>query len=106
MEAVMDEMRQQVNEELMDGLGGRVDDLERRLAVLLELLKEEKVCKAIGLHPLQLERATPSDAPMMFRRARHENLRHKTLKEHREKAVIERLARVSPERLDELIRGV
>jgi hypothetical protein len=49
MEAVMDEMRQQVNEELMDGLGGRVDDLERRLAVLLELLKEEKVCKAIGL---------------------------------------------------------
>ncbi len=63
------------------------------------------LCKAIGLHPLQLERATPSDAPMMFRRARHENLRHKTLKEHREKAVMERLARVSPERLDELIRG-
>jgi hypothetical protein len=26
----MDKIRQQVNEELMDGLGGRVDDLERR----------------------------------------------------------------------------
>jgi len=73
--------------------------------VLLELLKEEKVCKAIGLHPLQLERATPSDAPMMFRRARHENLRNRALKEHREKAIMERLSRVSPERLDELLRG-
>jgi hypothetical protein len=104
MEAVMDEMRLQVNEELMDAQSARIDDLERRLGVLLELLKADGVAKAIGLHPRQLERANPSDTPIEFRRARHNIRRSEALEAARRADVMERLTRVSPERLEQILR--
>lgn len=101
----MDEMRLEVNEELMDAQGARIDDLERRFAVLLELLKEENVCKAVGLTPARLDRAKPSESPLKCRSARHSLLRSAALEEHRQQRIMERLSRVSPERLEELLRG-
>lgn len=101
----MDEVRLEVNEELMDAQGARIDDLERRFTLLLELLKEEKVCQAIGLTPERFDRAKPNDSPLKYRSARHYNIRSAALRERREKDVMERLSRVSPERLDELLRG-
>lgn len=101
----MDEIRHEVNEELMDVQAARIDDLERRFAALLELLKEEKVCKAIGIAPARLDRAKPSDSPLKYRSARHYNLRTEALRERRQKDIMERLSRVSPEQLEELLRG-
>jgi hypothetical protein len=105
MEAVMDKVRLLVNEELMDAQSARIDDLERRIGVLLELLKTDGVCTAMGLHPLQLERAKPSESPLKMRSMRHYNRRNEALEGHRRAEVMDRLARLSPERLDALLRG-
>lgn len=43
----MDDLRLKVNEELMDAMAARIDDLERRIEALVALLKRDSVCKAI-----------------------------------------------------------
>ncbi len=100
----MDDVRVQVNEELMDAQAARIDELERRLEALVTLLKRESVCKAIGLYPFDFDRANPSDFMLKLRPLKYTNARHRAIDERRQKDVLTRLSHLSPERLEELVR--
>ena len=101
----MDEVRLLVNEELMDALTARVDDLERRLEALVGLLRRDTVSKAMGLNALEFDRANANDLTLQMRPLKHFNERRRRVEERRQKEVLTRLTQMSPERLDELCRG-
>lgn len=103
-EAEMDEPRLQVNEELMDAMAARIDELERRLEAVLGLLRRESVCKALCLDGVEFDRANRSDMTLKLRPLTHANERHRMVEARRQKAVLSRLSRVSPQRLEELLR--
>jgi len=100
----MDDVRVQVNEELMDAQAARIDDLERRLEALVALLKRDSVCKAIGLYPFDFDRANPNDLTLKLRPLKYSNERHRILEARLHKEVLTHLSRVSPARLAELLR--
>lgn len=100
----MDEARLQVNEELMDAMAARIDELERRLDAVLGLLRRDSVRQAIGLQNYELDRANKDEFMLNLRPLKHSNERHRVLEERRDKAVLTRLSRVSPARLEELLR--
>ena len=100
----MDDVRVQVNEELMDAQAARIDELERRLEALLALLRRDSVCQALGLKAFEFDRADPSDFMLKLRPLKYTNARHRAIDERRQKDVLTRLSHLSPERLEELLR--
>ena len=101
----MDEARLKVNVELMDAMAARIDELERRLDAALGLLQRDSVCKALGLHTFEFDRAKPNEMTLKLRPMKYSNERHRALDARRQKEVLALLSRASPARLEELLRG-
>lgn len=73
--------------------------------MLLTLLREEAVCKTLGWRKAQLDRADKDSWPLKLRTMKHSNERHRAIEARQREEVLARLSHVSPERLDELLRG-
>jgi hypothetical protein len=104
LEGAMDEQRLTANEGLIDTLGARVDELERRLDALLKLLQQRPVQQLLNLKDIDFLHTAPTTSPMGMRTMKHCDARHRAVAQLRQDAVLKRLARVSPARLDELLR--
>lgn len=104
LEGAMDAQTLKAHEELIDTLGARADELERRLDVLLDLLRQESVQQALGLSDIDFLRTEPTKMPLEVRTLKHFNARHRAVAKLRQDEVLSRLERVSPERLEELLR--
>jgi hypothetical protein len=102
----MEEHRQEANEQLMDELAARLDDLERRFEGLLRTLREEHVGGKLGLRDAEFARANPTDMPMGVRTMKHSNARHRAETRLREQDALNKVARIPAETLDELVRGI
>jgi hypothetical protein len=101
----MDDARTQANEALMDEMAARVDDLQRRFEKLVEILREDNVCQRLGVPSAEFDRTLASTAPLDLRTMKHNNARFRLIRDLQRNAVVDRLSRVAPERLDELLRG-
>lgn len=97
--------RIQVIENLLDEQAARMDDMERRFEKLVDILRNDDVCKALGLRPLEFDRTVPTCLPMRVQTTKHEVARLRAADDLRRKAVVDRLAQVPAGRLDELLRG-
>lgn len=102
----MDEHRQEANEQLMDELAARVEDLERRFDGLIRTLREEHVGRKLGLMDAEFRRAEPTDMPLRFRTMKHEGDRFKRKAQLREQHALQKIARIPSETLDELVKGI
>jgi hypothetical protein len=104
LEDAMDKQTQKAHEDLIDTLGARADELERRLDVLLDLLKQDRVQKALGVIDVDFLLTEPTKMPLAVRTLKHEAARLRAVAKLRQNHVLSRLERVSPARLDELLR--
>lgn len=102
----MDEHRAQANEQLMDELAARVDDLQRRFEGLIRTLRQEEVGRKLGLKDAEFQRTEPTDVPLVIRTAKHEAARLTLSARLREAQVVKRLARLPAESLDELVKTI
>jgi hypothetical protein len=102
----MDEHRQEANEQLMDELAARVDDLERRFDGLIRTLREKKVGHTLELMDADFTRTNPTDMPLRFRTMKHEGARCKLQAQLREQHALQKIARIPAENLDELLKGI
>ena len=102
----MDEHRAQANEQLMDELAARVDDLQRRFEGLIRTLRQEEVGRKLGLKDAEFQRTESTDVPLGIRTAKHEAARFNLSARLREEQVVKRLARIPAERLDELVKTI
>ncbi len=102
----MDEHRQEANEQLMDELAARVDELQRRFDGLIRTLREEHVGRKLELRDAEFMRTEPTDTPLRFRTMKHEGARCKLQAQLREQHALQKIARIPAETLDELVRGI
>ena len=100
----MDEQTQKAHAELIDTLGARADELERRLDALLDLMRREPVQQALGLRDFDFLLTAPTKSPLEVRTMKQTHARETAVAKLRQDEVLERLAQVSPARLDALLR--
>lgn len=100
----MDDPRLQVNEELMDAMAARIDELEQRLEATVALLRRDSVRQALGLEPYQFDRVKKDELMLKLRPLKHSNERHRLLEARRQKEVLTQLSRLSPARLQSLLQ--
>ena len=100
----MPDVRLEVNEELMDTLAARVDELERRLAALLTLLRRESVRQPLGLKSYEFAHTDTRDFALKSGHWKYQNQRNRAIDDRRQKDVLTLLSRASTERLEELLR--
>lgn len=100
----MDEQTQKALEDQVDTLGARADELERRLDALLGLLRQKRIQQALGVSDIDFLRTEPMQMAVEIRTMKHSNARHRAVAKLRQDEVLSRLARVSPARLDALLR--
>ena len=100
----MEDPRLTVNEDMVDELAARVDDLERRFERLRGLLGSDSACRALGLSQSDLDLAAPSPSPLEIRTFNRRSDRLSAIRDLEREAVLDRLTRVTPEKLDELLR--
>jgi hypothetical protein len=104
LEGAMDQQTQKAHAELIDTLGARADELERRLDALLDLMRRKPIQQALGLSDIDFLRTESMKIPMEVRTLKHEAARLRAIAKLRQDEVLSRLARVSPARLDALLR--
>lgn len=82
----------------------RPDEVERRLDALLDLMRQEPVQQALGLRDFAFMLTVPTKSPPEIRTMKQTHARETTVEKLRQDEVLARLARISPARLDELLR--
>jgi len=97
------ELRPATHEHLLDEMAARIEELERRVDGLLRVLRQPHVVSAMGLSDFEYLKAEGSGAPLDIRAMKHEGIRLQAVRQRREARVMDRLSRVSPERLDALL---
>ena len=100
----MEDLRLQVNEDIIDTLCARIDDLDRRFNAFVDLLRRPAVCEALGLKSYDFDRLAPNDMTLKMRPMKYSNERHRAIQERQQKEVLARLSRLTPSRLDDLLR--
>jgi len=100
----MDDLRLKVNEDITDTLAARVDELERRLDTALRILRRDSVLKAMGLQDFDFHNTETNEMTLKLKPLSHTNGRYRALEALQQKEILNKLGRLSPSRLDQLLR--
>ena len=101
----MDDNRLEATEQLMDELAARVDELQRRFEGMIRTLRHEEVGRKLGLMDAEFVRTEPTDVPLSVRTMKHEGARVTLAAKLRQERVLNTIARIPAQKLEDLIRG-